>query len=404
MLEPKLFYRDFDNLLQKIGSTKTREGFVCSILMEVKENFGERLHIVSIRLYEDRGDEFVLINKFEQPGSIPVKKIPANSPAIRQVLEHGSYVYDDETITLLSEMRYQDHYAIPAAITIRSPEKRWVAVFEISAGWEREELVFSLNAIRAALNHRLFAEAIKSEIEQAAQIQRSLLPAHVPEIPGYQFAARSLPAEVVGGDFYDFYEFDDEVFGICVGDASGHGLPAALVVRDCVIGLRMGLERQLKMVHSFQKLNSVIYKSTYSSRFVSVFYGELEKDGHMIFVNAGHPSPFVVTGSEVTDLKATGLIIGALPEINIYRSFAHVKPGSLLVFYTDGIFERENREEESFTIDRLKQLVIDNQEKTAQEIVNVIFESAFTFGHGAQWEDDATVVVLKRLLEGPDER
>ena len=94
-------------------------------------------------------------------------------------------------------------------------------------------------------------------------------------------AGFSKPAELVGGDLFDYFNFDNEEFGVCIGDASGHGLPAALLVRDVVTGLRMGLEKQMKMVYTFKKLNNVIYRSVYSTRFISLFYAEIQKDGNL---------------------------------------------------------------------------------------------------------------------------
>lgn len=398
MIEPKIFYRDFDNLLKKIRLKKTGKNFLCSILSEVQDNFGETLNFGNLRLYEDRGDEFRLIRKFQDNQKQGfARSLALEAEAVQQVLKHGSYIYDKDQVSIDPEVSNQDHYAIAAAIVIRSPEQRWIAVFDLKSGWIREEVIFSLNAIRTALNYRLFAEAIETDLQQAAQIQQSLLPGDFLQKPGYEIAARSQPTEIVGGDLYDFFEFDDEIFGICVGDASGHGLPAALLVRDIVIGLRMGLEKHMKMVHTLQKLNNVIYRSTYSSRFVSLFYGEVEKDGHLIFVNAGHPAPFLIKGKEVFDLKATGLILGAIPDIKLHRSYAHMQPGSVLVLYSDGIFERENQDEEAFTIDRLKQLVIKNQQKGAAEIVNLVFEETYEFGSRSKWEDDCTLVVIKRM-------
>ncbi len=398
MVDPKKFYRDFDQLLQKISSTTTKEGFVCSILEEIYKCFADTLHIASMRLYEDRGDEFVLVNKFKNRTRKFTRRISTDSDAVKQVLKHGSFIYDRENLTIDPDTEGQEEYAVPAAMLIRSPEGRWIAVFELYAGWEREEVIFSLNAIRSALNYRLFSEAIHTELEQAAQIQRSLLPQNAPPIPGYEVAARSSPTEIVGGDFYDFFESDDqEIFGLAIGDASGHGLPAALLVRDCVIGLRMGIARQFKMVHSLKKLNSVIYRSTYSSRFVSLFYGEIERDGHLIFVNAGHPAPFVVDGDEVQTLNATGLILGALPEITLHRSFAHMKPGSILVLFSDGIYEREDAQEEAYGIERLHRLVQAHQEKSPEEILQLIFDTLDSYGNHTVWEDDSSVVIVKRL-------
>ena len=398
MIEPKTFYRDFDDLLKKIRLKKTGKNFLCSILNEVQNNFGEMLHIGNLRLYEDRGDTFILIRGSESKnGNTLADQISLDSEAVQQVLKHGSYIYDGQNVSIDPQISKQDYYAIPAAIVIRSPEQRWIAVFELKAGWVRDEVNFSLNAIRTALNYRLYAEAIQTELEQAAQIQQSLLPRQSPQIPGYQIAARSQPTEIVGGDLHDFFEFGEDIFSVAIGDASGHGLPAALLVRDVVTGLRMGMERHLKMVHTLQKLNHVIYRSTYSSRFVSLFYGEIEKDGHLIFVNAGHPAPFLVQGETVQDLKATGLILGALPEITLHRSYAHMAPNSVLVLHSDGLFERENHQEEIYSIHRLKRLVIENQIEDAETILNSIFDEVDKFGNHSKWEDDSTLVVIQRL-------
>jgi sigma-B regulation protein RsbU (phosphoserine phosphatase) len=236
-------------------------------------------------------------------------------------------------------------------------------------------------------------------LQQAAHIQQSLLPASAPQIPNFEIAARSQPAELVGGDFYDYFLSDDDMFGISIGDASGHGLPAALLVRDVVTGLRMGLEKEMKMVYTLKKLNHVIYRSTYSTRFVSLFYADIERNGNLIYVNAGHPSPFLLRGNDIRELPATGTIIGALPEIALNRAYAYFEPGAVLVMYSDGIFERQNSEGENFSIARLKQLVKQNQHQTAQEILDSIFATVFEFGNRAKWEDDATVVVIKRATK-----
>ncbi len=398
MVDPKTFYVTFDDLLRKIRLGKVGEGFVCSILEEVQRDFGDVLHIERLRLYEEQGDEFVLINKFNSRGKTIVRCIPRDSEAVQLVVEHGNYIFDNQESGGAPAITERSGTgSVPAAIIIRSPEQRWILVLDLRPGWVREEIIFSLNAIRTALNYRLFSEAVHSELEQAAQIQRSLLPPQWPSLKGYEIAGRYQPTEIVGGDLYDFFDFDNDILGVCIGDASGHGLPAALLVRDCVIGMRMGIERHLKMVHSFEKLNNVIYRSTYSSRFVSLFFCEIELDGHVIFVNAGHPAPFVVHGKNVQNLAATGLILGAVPDIKLHRSFANMPPGSVLVLYTDGLFERENREEEAFNIQRLQELVIENQRKSATEIVDVIFNTVFEFGNRGKWEDDTTLVIIKRL-------
>src|SRR4029079_5329813 len=123
------------------------------------------------------------------------------------------------------------------------------------------------------------------DVPKAAGIQESLLVEEPPDFAGYEIASHSVAAEEVGGDFYDFLVFDDELLGFSIGDASGHGLPAALQVRDVVTGLRMGIEQDLKVGEVLARLNRVIHRSNLSSRFVSVFYGELDSGGNMVYVN-----------------------------------------------------------------------------------------------------------------------
>lgn len=397
MLDPKTFYRDFDSLLTHITTKRPEKNFLASILDEFVSHFGSKLNITTWRLFEERGNDFVLIGS-SQNGLLEgaQKRISSETEAVKRVTEKGSYIFDSTDVAIEPFRTHQDGQTIPAAFTVDSPRQRWLVVFQLQEGWVREEITFALNAIRTVLNYRLYSESIQSDLEQATQIQRSLLPSRDPSFLGYDIAGRSDAAKIVGGDLYDYFEFDEELMGVCIGDASGHGLPAALLVRDVVIGLRMGLEKQMKMVYTLQKLNHVIHRSTFSSRFVSMFYGELERDGHLIYVNAGHPAPLLVQGDRVQELKATGLILGALPEITLHRSNINIEPDSLLVLYTDGIFERVNRKEVGYSIDRLKKLLVRIQEKSAAEVRDAIFDDVFEYGGRTRWEDDSTVVVIKR--------
>src|SRR5262249_14102168 len=145
--------------------------------------------------------------------------------------------------------------------------------------------------------------------------------------------------------------------GLALGDASGHGLPAALLVRDVVTGLRMGLEKSLKIAYVFTRLNSVIHRSNLSSRFVSVFYGELEADGNLIYINAGHQPPLLFTDTAVQELSTGGPVIGPLPEARFGRGFARLDPGAVLVLTSDGILERRGPKGEFFGVERLKRVV-----------------------------------------------
>jgi len=397
MIEPKEFYRKLDSLLVKIGQEKSGKVFLFTIVKEIENTFGKDLHLSNGRIFEQSEDEYFLIFPDSKSGqNYPGTKIPLNSNITESILHSKMYIFDNHVDGIESLRVNKKGYSVPVAFTIHNQDYRWIFVFDLIDGWIREEVDLCLNAVRTALNYRLFSESVKGELEQAAQIQKSLLPIMPPNIPGYQIAGRSQPAELVGGDLFDYFKFDSEQYGFCIGDASGHGIPAALMVRDVVIGLRVGLEKNMQTVYTIKKLNSVLYQNNYSARFISLFYSEMERNGNLFYINAGHPSPLLLKGNEIVELDSTGLLLGALPEIGLRRSYISIPPRGVLVLYTDGILERENKKGEEFGSARLKKVIQHFKDKSADEIMNAIFHEADEFGKSKKWKDDATVVVIKR--------
>jgi sigma-B regulation protein RsbU (phosphoserine phosphatase) len=400
MIEPKTFYRELDAVLATIRKEKSGKQFLPSILSELEKKFGEPLRIRCGHVYEERGDDFVLVYSSSKHQCLQLKtKLSKGDEVIRLVMQHRSYIYDRSELLPNFVVQKETDYIVPATILISSPENQWLLVFELTMGWSREEIILFMNAVRTAINYRMFSETIWTEMERAVQIQSSLLPKSAPQIPGYQICGRSRAAEWVGGDFYEYFQLDNETFGVSIGDASGHGLPAALLVRDVVIGLRMGLAKEMRIVHTLKKLNQVIQRSTYSTNFVSLFLGEIENDGHLFFVNAGHPPPFLINGNTIVDLPATGITLGFMPEIELSRAYTRLNAGSVLVMYTDGIVERKNQNEELFGIERLKKLVSRQCHLSAEALVQNVYDHVYEYGNRTKWEDDATLVVVKRVEE-----
>jgi len=396
MIEPKIFYRKLDFLQNKIGLGKTGKDFLFSIVKELEKTLGKDLKILNGSIYERVEAEYYLISTSPKIENVLKPRISIDDPSVQLVMRSMTYIFDRPVFSIDGIEDYSNDYKTHAAFLVRSPLNEWIFVFELKSGWIREEIDLCLNAIRTSLNYRLISESVQNELEQAVQIQQSLLPSIPPNIPGYQIAAKSQPAELVGGDLYDYYVLDDNTFGFCIGDASGHGLPAALMVRDVITGLRMGLEKEMKMVHTLKKLNSVIYQSVYSAKFVSLFYAELERNGSLLFANAGHPSPLLLDGEKFQALEPTGIVIGAFPNLDISRSYVRIPPGSIFVSVTDGILERKNRRSELFEVERLKSVIMENKNENADTLLYRIFEAANSFGKGKKWEDDATVLVIKR--------
>jgi serine phosphatase RsbU (regulator of sigma subunit) len=398
MIEPKIFYRKLDFLQNKIGLGKTGKDFLFSIVKELEKTLGKDLNIINGSIYERVEAEYSLISTSPKIKNLLKSRISVDDPSVQLVMKSKTYIFDRPVFSIDGIEDNIDGYKTHAAFLVRSPSNEWIFVFELKSGWIREEIELCLNAIRTSLNYRLTSESVKNELEQAVQIQQSLLPSIPPIIPGYQIAAKSQPAELVGGDLYDYYSLDDNTLGFCIGDASGHGLPAALMVRDVITGLRMGLAKEMTMIHTLKKLNSVIYQSVYSAKFVSLFYAELERNGSLLFANAGHPSPLLFDGENFQTLDPTGIVIGAFPNLDISRSYIRIHPGSIFVSVTDGILERKNGRSELFEVERLKSVIVENKDENADSLLYKIFEAAYSFGKGKKWEDDATVLVIKKDL------
>ena len=241
------------------------------------------------------------------------------------------------------------------------------------------------------------SDAAQGELDTAAAIQNSLLPQKAPDFPGFDIAVRSQPAEAVGGDLYDFLMLEEDMIGLAIGDASGHGLPAALLVRDVLMGIRMGVGSNLKMMYTLKKLNRVLHETTFSTRFVSVFFCELNTNGGLLYANAGHTSGLILHGDTITKLDPTGPIMGPLPDIPLERGFADIPPGGLMVLYTDGVTERMEADGNVFEEEGLIRCVLENRHETAATIVSRVFDYALSLDHQSDvLEDDSTLMIVKR--------
>jgi sigma-B regulation protein RsbU (phosphoserine phosphatase) len=233
-------------------------------------------------------------------------------------------------------------------------------------------------------------------VAQAREIQLSLLPKVSPSFGDYDVWSRSTPAEEVGGDLYDYLDVSDRILGIAVADSAGHGLPAALQARDAIIGLRMGIEENLRLTATIEKLNSVVSRSTLAARFISLFYGELERDGTLVYTNAGHPPPLVLRDGLFEELKCGGLILGPDPTARYRRGYTTIAQGTVFLAYTDGITEAAGKDGEMFGVERLKELMASRRWDRAKDLVDAIFEAVDSFSKDRMPDDDQTVTVVLR--------
>ncbi len=385
-------------MLAEIDKGRDGANYLLSVLTSLDNSFIRDLHIAGGRLYsEDEGEFFPVYATHDHKIQTLLSGGAAmDAEASRLVVEHGVYIYADPSLAIRKQQDASARGSTPAAFSVKDSDRQWIFVFLLDPGWIWEEVEFCLNAIRSQLNFQLCIDSMTNDVQRAAIIQRSLLPDSPPSIVGYETAGLSLPAELVGGDFFDFTILDAESFTVAVGDASGHGLPAALLVRDVVTGLRMGVEREMRMAEGMHKLNRVIHRSTLSSSFVSLFFAQIEVAGNILYVNAGHPPPLLVRGANVRHLEPTGMILGAVADTPFRRASAIFEPGTVLVIYSDGAIERR-RENEEFGAVRLEELVVRHQDESAAAILKAVHSAVTEFGDRPRFEDDLTLVVIKKL-------
>jgi len=240
---------------------------------------------------------------------------------------------------------------------------------------------------------------MKRDLAQAAEIQRGILPEKAPEIPGLDLAGFNAPCRTVGGDYYGFVSYPAGRVGLALGDVSGKGMPAALMVMAFEARLRVLAEDEDSAADVVSRLNKITCENCPSNRFITFFFGILDPiKGDLFYANAGHNPPFVVRASgEVEVLRGGGPVLGILPVAAYAQDKARVGPRDLLVIYSDGVTEATNTAEEEYGEERLAEVLRSRRGESASAIVDAVTESLQQFTSGAPQADDITLVVAKRV-------
>ena len=239
-------------------------------------------------------------------------------------------------------------------------------------------------------------ERIEHELQVARRIQQELLPEATPELDGWQIAAYYGPAREVGGDFYDFLEFPDGRLGLVVGDATGHGMPAALVMATTRGMLRAVVQTLESPGEVLARVNEALVADVPPSTFVTCFYGILDpKSGHLVYANAGHDLPYLWHGGAAEELRARGMPLGLMPGMGYEEKEITLKRGEGVLFYSDGLVEAHDPHYEMFGFPRLRALLADHGEE--RSLVNSLMEELSSFtGQSWEQEDDITLMTLQR--------
>jgi len=244
----------------------------------------------------------------------------------------------------------------------------------------------------------LAARKIDEQLNITREIQRSFLPDSNPQIPGYDIAGTNIPSEQVGGDYYDFINIVEGQTGIAIGDVSGKGIPAALIMASFRSSLLAEIRNNYSIATICRKVNSLVYESVRAGSFVSAVYGVLDSKNHILtFTNCGHNLPIhIKTNGQVDYLKEGGQVMGVSPDVPYEQRPVVINVGDVIVFYTDGVTEVFDDEGREFGMERLIEVVKEHQNRPSHEILDKIVESVRNFASKTHLFDDLTAIVLKR--------
>ena len=238
-------------------------------------------------------------------------------------------------------------------------------------------------------------ERLEHELSLAAEIQKRVLPAEAPQIPGFKIACGYTPWEETGGDFYDFIELPVGNLGIAVGDVSGKGIWAALLSVTVRTALRAHAEHEYSIGEIIARVSQTLYRDTEAEQFATLSYGVLNQTTRLFtYVTALCPPPILVRDGAITELDTGGLAVGILPDQEYDQALLQLEPGDLLVMYSDGYPDIFNEDEEMFGDERVRNCVLANAHLDPGDVIGELEADIEGFLQGSDHGDDRTIVVV----------
>ncbi len=352
----------------------------------------------SLTVYENRGIALEKVNEIcSHLQNIPT---PSRAVPVRE-LNHKHFLQAcaDNQLSVLVPMEHQDvvlGYILLGKKITGEP-------------YEDTDLEFLTTLVSQAVisleNARLFKETLEKqrleeELNVARTIQKNLLPSSIPEIEGYEIVGMNHSSKQVGGDYYDVIRIDENHVALAIGDVSGKGVPASLLMANLQAALRVIIASQPDLADVVGQLNNLIYSNTGMDKFITFFLGVLDTSGHTLtYVNAGHNIPFLISDDgTIRMLDKGGLILGIMPDYQYQTETILLKKGDLLLCYTDGVNEAVNEADEEFGEPALRELLLNHRHKPIGQILDIIWKAIQQFSAGMPQADDVTMLGLRKVL------
>jgi len=416
-----------EQLLSELSDEARNFTEVAPLINTITKRLGDTLHIDRIAVFLRSGDAFRLqlaTGAPLLPATAQVFSLPSASTTIANLsrAKAPANVYRDDPSSWLVDATDAERTALADLSTellVPLPGRNRLAGV-IALGPKRSEEPYTktdrqllqtiasqtgLALENAELLENLTSEItqrerISREIEIAREVQERLFPQSYPKVAGLDLAGYCRPAQAVGGDYFDFFLLDDGRLALALGDISGKGISAALLMASLRASLRsIASLQQSDLATLIHHVNNLVYESSTTNRYATFFYAEYDPATSLLtYVNAGHNPPYILRRAQVIPLKATGTVIGLLPDAEYAQATISLHPHDALLAYTDGISEAMNHEEQEWGEDRMivtAQELLDRPDctVTARDLLNCILEAADKFTSGAPQNDDMTLLI-----------
>ncbi len=389
-------------LSKEFNATLERETIIKTLLFALMGQIGVRRYCVFLREGENMktvinrsmaeivSDEFfTALNAINQASS--VSDLPSEHAVVKRELE-----------------RLQMKIIVP--MMMQNVTSGILCLGEKIGGGEYtqsdREFLYSVGSLAmiSLENVRLFVEELEKqrmedELNIAREIQRGLLPSTLPKIPDYEIVAVNVSSKQVGGDTYDVIQLSPTKYVIAIGDVSGKGTPAALLMANVQATVRALVSLDLPLPELTKRMNNLIFNSTSTDRFITFFWGILDTQNNTFkTINAGHNPPYLVSrDGTFSRLEKGGIILGILPTSVAYEEeITEINPGDLIVLFTDGVSEAMNAEGMEFGEERVERVLQNYYPESVEKILFQLQTSLREYILGAPQSDDITLLLLKR--------
>jgi sigma-B regulation protein RsbU (phosphoserine phosphatase) len=416
-----------EQLLSELSDEARNFTEVAPLINTIAQRLGDTLHIDRIAVFLRTGDTFRLqlaTGAALLPSTAEIFSLPSTSTTITTLsrAKTPANVYRDDPSSWLVDATDAERTALADLSTellVPLPGRKSLAGV-IALGPKRSEEPYTktdrqlLQTIASqtglALENAELLESLTTEITQrerisremeiAREVQERLFPQSYPKLDGVDLAGFCRPAHAVGGDYYDFFVLSDGRLALALGDISGKGISAALLMASLRASLRsIASLQQSDLATLIRHVNNLVYESSTTNRYATFFYAEYDPATSLLtYVNAGHNPPYILRGTEAIELEATGMVVGLLPDAEYAQAIIPMHPGDVLLAFTDGISEAMTHAEEEWGEDRMiaaaQQLLNrPNCTHTAQQLLDCILTAADNFTSGAPQHDDMTLLV-----------